>query len=568
MVTPALQRMDLTALLAVLTDIRQELLPSRFEKVQQPEPSTIQLALRTLKGLVWLEMNWGAEAPRLVQIKAPQKKGGESTLAQQIQHGLRQMTLVAIKQQGFERVVEFSLARRPGAPVMRSLIIEIMGRHSNILLLDQDRRITTIGHQVREHQSRIRALGTGDLYTDPPSLKGIEPNQQESIESWKGRLCLLSTTFQNALQKTYQGISPSLVLQLAHDNQEKAREIANTNVDELSELNWQYLHLRWLKWLERIKDKDFYLSFKGSTKYNVWGWEVNRNTPSKGLSLALGEYYRDFLDSNKLQQLSNELQKRLISQTKLEEASLHKQEELLKGTSKCESFQREANKLLSTAFPNKSIIKEAQSLYRKAKKLRRSIKIIKERIDHHNQRLLAKHASQVFLEEILTNNWESVEEKLNRILELSEELNLFLDLPSQQVDQKNKRKHHTFKILELGSPSGLVIQIGRNHRQNEWISLRKSRNGDIWFHAQESPGSHVVLKASAGLAEEEDLKMAADLAAFFSRAKGNQRVPVVMAYTNNLRRIPGSIAGTVSHRESKVFWGEPSRGLKHATPSQ
>jgi predicted ribosome quality control (RQC) complex YloA/Tae2 family protein len=101
--------------------------------------------------------------------------------------------------------------------------------------------------------------------------------------------------------------------------------------------------------------------------------------------------------------------------------------------------------------------------------------------------------------------------------------------------------------------------VGRNHRQNDWISLRQARRGDLWFHAQECPGSHVVLKASEAPADAEDLTTAADLAAHFSRARGNRRVPVVMVLTETLQRIPGEPPGTVRHGPAEVLWGEPDR---------
>ena len=103
------------------------------------------------------------------------------------------------------------------------------------------------------------------------------------------------------------------------------------------------------------------------------------------------------------------------------------------------------------------------------------------------------------------------------------------------------------------------MQVGRNHRQNDWISLRQACSGDLWFHAQECPGSHVVLKASSGLADDADLQIATDLAAHFSRAKGNKRVPVVMVPTDQLQRIPGAGPGTVRHRGGEIRWGHPDR---------
>ena len=104
-----------------------------------------------------------------------------------------------------------------------------------------------------------------------------------------------------------------------------------------------------------------------------------------------------------------------------------------------------------------------------------------------------------------------------------------------------------------------MLQVGRNHRQNDWISLRQARSGDLWFHAQECPGSHVVLKSSAGLADDDDLQLACDLASYFSRARGNVRVAVVMVPTDHLQRIAGAGPGTVRHSGGEVRWGDPLR---------
>ena len=120
---------------------------------------------------------------------------------------------------------------------------------------------------------------------------------------------------------------------------------------------------------------------------------------------------------------------------------------------------------------------------------------------------------------------------------------------------KKQSRTETPRPLEVQSPGGLIIQIGRNHRQNDWISLQRSKPGDVWFHAQECPGSHVVLKCSEGLAEDPDFELAADLAAYFSRAKLNKKVPVVMVPTTFLNRVKGAPTGTVCYREAKVVWG-------------
>ena len=113
----------------------------------------------------------------------------------------------------------------------------------------------------------------------------------------------------------------------------------------------------------------------------------------------------------------------------------------------------------------------------------------------------------------------------------------------------------------LGHHRGGLVMAAADHRQNEWIAFRQARRGDLWFHAQELPGSHVVLKRSTMATDEDDLQCAADLAAHFSRGRANGRVPVVMVPVDELQRIPGTAPGTVRHRGGTVLWGVPERAL-------
>ena len=106
------------------------------------------------------------------------------------------------------------------------------------------------------------------------------------------------------------------------------------------------------------------------------------------------------------------------------------------------------------------------------------------------------------------------------------------------------------------------IQIGSNNRQNELISLRKGKKGDLWFHAQEIAGRHVVLKSSNAFMDDKDIQLAADLASFFSRARGSKLVPVIMVPIENLQRISGALPGTVRHKGGKVLWGKAERAIQ------
>ena len=564
MANSTLQVMDLTSLRAVLGDLRGQIIPSRFEKAQQPDPQSLQLGFRTLSGMVWLELSWQADAARMVQIPPPSRIGAGSTLAQQIQHGLKQLALVALEQRDFERVVQFHFAPRPGESTARTLVLELMGRHSNVLLLDEQNRITAIARQVRQHQSRVRPLSSGDPYIAPPSLQSLPPESEESIEEWKRRLTLVPVDLGRALRETYQGISPALTRQLINLPCEGATPSAltpSTPVENISENQWVLLHQRWKSWLQHLSDGDFILHFDDAGGYRVWNDPADRAGDDRALSLRLGIYYRDHLNQRQLRRDHQELRQLLEQSRQREQAQRREQEQRLKDTVGADELQQEADAILCQASPDRASIDKAQKLYQRAKRLRRSIPLIEERLIHHDQRLALIEGSESFLSDLMQADWDEADARKRQLLELKVELEELLT--PRRRRRRNGPPPGQPQPLEIRSGDGLLIQVGRNHRQNEWISLRQARAGDLWFHAQECPGSHVVLKASAAAATDEDLQLAADLAAWFSRAKGNRRVPVVMTAVEHLQRIPGTAPGTVRHRQAELVWAEPDRARRN-----
>ena len=545
--------MDLSTLRAVLSDLRPKLLPSRFEKAQQPDSATLQLGFRTLQGMLWLELSWQADAPRLVQIPPPPRQGAGSTLSQQIQHSLRQMALTELVQAGFERVVEFRMAPRPGDAVERVLVLELMGRHSNLLLLDEQRQLVALGRQVRDHQSRVRPIGTGDSYLPPPPLQGQAPSSTEGFERWRERLLLLPIPLRKALQQAYQGISPPLARQLAGER-------LTTSVDQLEPDAWCELHRHWQAWLTCLETEQFKLDLKGDEGYQVWSSQPDRSSDAEGnggdLALALGHWYRTRIDQRDLQRACDELRQRLSRWRVKENQALDDQRRRLAACADSTDLQQQADALLCLPAPNRDEVDLAQKLYRRARKLRRSSTVLEERILHHGSRLELINGSEAFIDDLQAAAWQPMTARLDALSDLRRELDELLN-PVGRQERRQRQQQGTPQPLEFTSPSGLVLQVGRNHRQNDWISLRQARSGDLWFHAQECPGSHVVLKSSAGLADDDDLQLACDLASYFSRARGNVRVAVVMVPTDHLQRIPGMGPGTVRHSGGEVRWGDP-----------
>ena len=564
MANSTLQVMDLTSLRAVLVDLRAQIIPSRFEKAQQPNQQSLQLGFRTLTGMVWLELSWQADAARLVQIPSPSRVGSGSTLAQQVQHGLKQLALVELEQRDFERVVLLHFAPRPGEESVRTLVLEMMGRHSNVLLLDDQKRITAIARQVRQHQSRVRPLSSGDAYIPPPSLQSLPPSLEEPFEQWKRRLSLVPVDLGKALRDTYQGISPTLTRQLISFPSKDEAPLplsASTPVAEISDNQWLLLHQRWTRWLNHLNCGDFILQLDESGGYRVWNDPADSASDGESLSLRLGLYYRNHLNQRQLLRESRELQQLLEQSRQREQAQRLEQVERLNATGGADDLQHQADAIFCQAAPDRDSIDQAQKLYQRARRLRRSIPLIKERLVHHDQRLALIEGSESFLADLIQADWDDADDRNRQLRELKVELEDLLT-PRRRRRRSGPPPGQP-QPLEIRSQHGLVIQVGRNHRQNEWISLRQARAGDLWFHAQECPGSHVVLKASAAPASEQDLQLAADLAAWFSRAKGNRHVPVVMTGVEHLQRIPGTAPGTVRHRQAELVWAEPDRAHRN-----
>ncbi len=556
--------MDLTTLKAVVFELDSTIIPSRFEKAQQPDSNTIQLGFRTLENLTWIEISWLADAPRIVKIDSPKRIGDKSTLAKQLHHLLSHLALIEIKQTGFERIVKFGLASRPGSVIEKVLIVELMGRHSNLMILDKKSKVITLGKQVKDSQSRLRPIGTGDSYISPPGLKGIAPNLNESFKIWKENLCLVPSTFKDALRNTYQGISPSITLQLADMNYKKAKSIINQPVHEISQENWENIFKRWTKWLLTIKDKNFSISLEGPTEFIVWG-NNQLHKEKKDISLFLGSYYKKKLINRKLINIKNKIEKGLIGLKTDQLNQLKGQISLLEGIEEYLIMQEKANNILSLENPQKSQIIEAQNLFKEAKRKKRSRDSIIDRITYHRKRINDIESSELFLISLINDQISDNQERLDRMIELEEEIEeyIFMTRKNKPNRRSERSKNKSLSCTEIQSPSGLSIQIGRNHCQNELISLKKGRKGDLWFHAQESPGSHIVLKSSNGIAEEQDIQLAADMASLFSRARGNKVTPVIMVPIENLQRISGALPGTVRHRGGKVVWGESDRAEKH-----
>ena len=558
------QTMDITSIKAVLHNLSNEILPSKFETAQQPEPNTIQIGFRGINNINWIEVCWQGDCARIIKIDRPDKQGNASTLARQLSCGLKYMALVSIKQDKFERVIQLEFAKKPGDEISKSLIFELMGKHSNIFYLDSNQKIIALGKQIKSSQSSFRKISTGNYYSPPPPNNfKKEPNENETFEKWKENLSSFPEPLKNSLLNTYQGVSPILIKQIEHLSNLKKYDLMNKNILSIDNKYLKEIFVIWKKWINCFVNNQFSYTSFDNYFYSVWFPEINPNT-TVNLSEELSYYYDHFLKLKKIDELVKKIDSLIYKQINIEKKNFNIQNKLLKNSENHEEYKRKADNIFLNFQINKEDVIEAQNLYKKSKKLKRSKKLICDRLSIYSEKLIRLDEFSVMLENLNSINIGTLKIKIDLLNELKEELCSEFNINTNKINKtKLKSNNKDSYPIEINSPEGIVIQIGRNMRQNDLISFKFSKKQDLWFHAQETPGSHVILKTSTKTPTESDIQISADIAAFFCKAKGNIKVPITLVKIKDLQKIKNGGLGCVSFKNSEVIWGNPTRGKEY-----
>ena len=553
------QIMDITSIKSVLHDLSKNILPSKFETAQQPESNTIQLCFRGIDFQTWLEVSWHGDSPRILKINEPETKiGRNSTLSKQIRYGLRYMALISIQQDNFERVIKFGFAKKPGQEISKYLIFELMGKHSNIFYLDEKHKIIAVGKQIKSNQSSFRTISTGSIYSEPPINLKKKPTENESFQSWKDSISTVPESLKNCLINTYQGVSPILAKQIEVFSNISDSEIMNKNIEFISESNLQKIFNSWRIWINRFNNNNFKFSIFDNFFYCVWFLDRENNID---LSTGLENYYDYYLKQKKIESLVKKIDGIIFKQTNIEKKNLNVQSNLLTNSENHQAYKEKADKIFMTHDIQKQDVIRGQKLYKKSKKLKRAKELIKERINIYKKNLARLDEFTTLLENLNSLKDEGLIIKIQLLEEIKEEISSEFNIKLKQLREDKKIISEVESSpIQINTPAGLKLLIGRNMRQNDLISFQFSRKGDLWFHAQETPGSHVVLKSSSQSASEQDIQIAADLAALFSKAKRNIKVPINLVKIKDLQKITKGGPGCVSFKNVEIIWGNPTRG--------
>lgn len=568
-----MQTFDFTTLSAVCSDIRANWLPSRLEQVYQRDRYTIAIALRTLKGRGWLEVSWHPQAARIHIGSPPPRSPDTFTFSQQLFHQLGSLALVSINTIAtWERAVDLQFARRPGEQALYHLYVEIMGKYSNVILTDNKNIIITAGRQVNQQKSSVRPILTGDVYEKPPSLTSAIPSLDESQQHWQERVSLIPGAIKRQLPKNYRGVSPALVQSML----QAANISTESTTDNLTSKEWQKLFKRWVEWLKALQEEKFKPGWT-TRGYTVLGWGTIET--AKEIQELLNRYYTDKLNQQTFSQLRHQLIQKLSNILEKFRSKAQTFENRLQQSEQADEYRTKADILMAYLHewepgmeeitladfetnepvkiklqPDKNAVQNAQNLYKQHQKLKRARIAVEPLLTQVNAEIEYLEQVETAISQI--DNYQNSED-LEALEEIREELIVQKYIDDSEYRRRSSNKGTT-NFYRHQTPSGFEVLIGRNNRQNDQLTFRVAGDYDLWFHAQEIPGSHVLLRLEPGaIPEENDLQFTANLAAYYSRARQSEQVPVIYTEPKHVYKPKGAKPGIAIYKQETIVWGKP-----------
>lgn len=445
-----------------------------------------------------------------------------------------------IEQIDLDRIfrITFSTHNELGDYIEYILYIEIMGKHSNVILVDTNDKIVDCIKRITPSMNTERFLQPGATYQLPPMLEKLNPFSSEYKED-------------NQLHKIYQGMSPLLSQEILYriDHHESFHEIMK-QIDQSSSLylttvqEKEYFHLIELTHLQG--DTKIYNLFDGLDQHfhEIDQKERIKQQTSNLSKFIQNEYQKNVLKLKKLQNTLDDSQNSDDYRIKgdLLYASLHL---IQKGMTHIivDNYYdgSQMDILLDPKLDGKA---NAQKYYQKYQKAKNSIDVLNEQIE-----LTQKEID--YFDTLITA---MVDASYYDALEIKEEL-------ENEGYLKKKKKKNTIRKKQLPhfhsfmTKDGIEILVGKNNLQNDYLTFKYAHRYDMWFHAKDMPGSHVIVKAQD--LDEYTIRLAAKIAAYYSKGKNSSSVPVNYTLIKTLKKPSGAKPGKVILDHYKTIYIDP-----------
>ncbi|HFI0716704.1 TPA: NFACT family protein [Streptococcus suis] len=453
-----------------------------------------------------------------------------------------------IRQLDNDRILEFSVSNKDeiGDHIQATLIVEIMGKHSNIILVDKSEQkiIEAIKH-VGFSQNSYRTILPGSTYIRPPETHSLNPYTVSDEKLFE----ILSTQDLSPknLQQIFQGLGRDTATELSNHLQSDRLKNFRTFFDQATQPS--------------LTDKSYAaLPFANSPE----------NQPHfESLSSLLDFYYQDKAERDRVAQQANELIKRVASELEKNRKKLIKQEQELADTETAE-LVRQKGELLTTYLhqvPNDQPSVRLDNYYtgqeleieldvaltpsQNAQRYFKKYQKLKEAVKHLTNLIEETKATIVYLESVDTMLGQA---SLAEIDEIREEL-----IETGYLKRRHREKIHKRQKPEryLATDGKTIILVGKNNLQNDELTFKMAKKGELWFHAKDIPGSHVVI--TDNLAPSDEVKTdAAELAAYFSKARHSNLIQVDMIEAKKLHKPTGGKPGFVTYRGQKTLRVTPT----------
>ncbi|MGM0873609.1 MAG: Rqc2 family fibronectin-binding protein [Bacillota bacterium] len=471
-----------------------------------------------------------------------------------------------IEQFDMERIIVIDIKSRNelGDLTEKRLMVEIMGRHSNIILIDKERDmiLDSIKH-LSPAVNRHRTVLPGHTYVLPPGQGKVNPFEADEDTILK-KLDFNSGKLDQQLVQQFAGISPLFSKEVVHRaglvNRTTVPKSFLSMIDELRTDNIQ----------PQIFYKDnrelFYMM-------NLTHLNSRERKTFSTTSELLDRYYYGKSERDRVKQQGNDLERFIVNEKKKNENKIKKLEATLDQADKANRFQLYGELLTANLYAvkkgdktaevinyydeNSGIItipldvqktpsENAQKYFSKYQKAKNSVEVVQQQI------ALSRNEIDYF--EGLIQQIESASPK--DIGEIREELMEGGYLKQRQSRTIKKKKPLKPMLEHYVSSDGTEIVVGKNNKQNEYLTNKLAARDDVWFHTKDIPGSHVVIRSKHP--SEETILEAANIAAYFSKAKNSSAVPVDFTAIRHVKKPSGSKPGYVIYDNQQTVYVTPN----------
>lgn len=566
-------------------EIEETALGSRVDKIYQPNKDELIFFLRTKNYVKKLLISSrGTSSARIHFTEhVPENPKVPPMLCMLFRKKLGGAKLVGLRQASLERVLllDFDAKNELSEPVILTLAVEIMGKYSNVILIDSDGNIIDALKRVGPEMSSKRLILPGIKYNVPPAqnkISVLDTNEFEIINKIENSLN--DVYLSKLLLKSIQGISPVVCREIEYlvfgyiDVPDK-----NLSNLELKKLNEVLSNL--ISTIKNVTGEPFMVydknkkplefSFMNISQYENLGKVIKMDTFSE----LLDEFYneRDKIDRMRVKSLdltkilhtiSDRISRKIVIQKSeadkcsdfnefkvfadLINANLYN---IKSGADFVELSNFYDNNLSTVKIkldPRLNASQNAQKYYKEYRKAKTAVYVLKEQIEN----------SQKEFEYIA-----SVMDELSRASSEDELDEIRNELYSQGYLKARRKSKISKKLkpIEYLSTDGFKILVGRNNTQNDELTLKMSKKNDIWFHTKDIHGSHTIIVTENKVPPSDTLIQAAILAAYHSKAKESSNVPVDYTEIRNVHKPNGAKPGMVIYEKNNTLYVTPDKSI-------